>query len=97
MLNISIYTCIMFRIQTQGYPILYSCYRVSLYTGIVTVAAGFMGVACGTLLAQLVKKKHENGDALVCAVGLLMSTPFLFASMVVCQFNMPITWVCTSK
>ena len=70
---------------------------VSLYTGIVTVAAGFMGVACGTLLAQLVKKKHENGDALVCAVGLLMSTPFLFASMVVCQFNMPITWVRTSK
>ena len=76
---------------------LYSCYRVSLYTGIVTVAAGFMGVACGTLLAQLVKKKHENGDALVCAVGLLISTPFLFASMVVCQFNMPITWVRTSK
>lgn len=66
---------------------------VSLYMGIITTSAGFVGVALGTVVARHVKRVHLNGDALVCAVGILASSPFLYGALVLCEFNMIITWV----
>lgn len=61
--------------------------------GVITTIAGFVGVALGTNIARLVKLKHKNGDGLVCAVGILSCTPFLFGTVVLSEFSLIPAWV----
>lgn len=70
---------------------------VSLITGGITTAAGFIGVALGTATAAKVKQWHKNGDALVCAWGLLLCTPFLLGVVIIVEFYIIPAWVCPSN
>ncbi|XP_067932098.1 protein spinster homolog 3-like [Watersipora subatra] len=67
--------------------------QVALIMGIITTVAGFVGVALGTNVARKVKQRHPNGDPLVCAFGLLASTPFFLITLVVCEYNLILTWI----
>ena len=66
---------------------------MSLYFGILTCGAGFLGILSGGFLAQWVKKKHPSGDALVCAFGLMSSAVFLFFAIYSLQYGVIAVWV----
>lgn len=68
-------------------------FRVSLIFGIITCAAGIVGVASGSQAAQWLKRTNPRGDPLVCAFGLLTCCPFLFFALITSETNSAITWV----
>lgn len=51
------------------------------------MAAGLVGVPLGTVVAQVLKKRYPRADPLICAVGLLVSAPFLLAAMFLVPVN----------
>eukprot|EP00057_Strongylocentrotus_purpuratus_P001924 XP_003723489.1 PREDICTED: protein spinster homolog 1 isoform X1 [Strongylocentrotus purpuratus] len=65
---------------------------VPIIFGVVTVIAGFLGVGMGTTIAQLLRKKTDRADPLVCAAGMLLSAPFLFIALEVSDQQVGITW-----
>lgn len=58
------------------------------------MAAGLVGVPLGTVLAQVLKKRYPRADPLICAVGLLVSAPFLLGAMFVVPFNATGAYAC---
>ena len=70
-------------------------YRVSLYFGIITCVAGFLGVLLGSGSAGRLRKTCPRADPLVCAFGLITSAPFLFLVLYVAKYNTIATWVST--
>ncbi|KAM7374783.1 hypothetical protein PAMP_007422 [Pampus punctatissimus] len=65
----------------------------SLIFGGVTVASGILGVFFGTGLSRLLKNKVSYADPLICAVGMLGSTPCLFIVIFVASSSIPVTYV----
>ena len=68
---------------------------VSYLFGIITFVTGIIGVALGAELARVYRKYNKKSDALVCGIGLLASTPFLFFALYVADKNVIIAWVRT--
>ena len=66
--------------------------NVALIFGVITCAAGFLGVAFGSQSAKYFRRFNPRSDPLVCATGLLLCTPFLFFSLVMSQYNTIVTW-----
>lgn len=66
---------------------------VSYLFGIITFVTGIIGVALGAELARVYRKYNKKSDALVCGIGLLASTPFLFFALYVADKNVIIAWV----
>ncbi|XP_069508278.1 protein spinster homolog 1 isoform X2 [Ambystoma mexicanum] len=58
----------------------------SLIFGIITVVTGLLGVGAGVEISKWYRKRNPRSDPLVCAVGLLGSSPFLFLA-VACAGN----------
>ncbi|XP_041457140.1 protein spinster homolog 1-like isoform X1 [Lytechinus variegatus] len=65
---------------------------VSILFGVVTVVSGFLGVGIGTTIAQLLRRKTDKADPLVCAAGMLLSAPFLFVALQFSDRSVGITW-----
>lgn len=52
------------------------------------MAAGIIGVPLGSGLVQYLRPRHSSQcDALVCASGLFVSAPFVYASLVVAKYS----------
>ncbi|CAE1177147.1 SPNS [Acanthosepion pharaonis] len=66
---------------------------VSLRFGIITCMAGFVGVAIGSESARRYKKINPRADPLICAMGLLSCTPFIFFALLISQYHIIMTWV----
>lgn len=66
--------------------------QVSLWFGIITCLAGFLGVGLGTFAAGQLRKTNPRADPLVCAFGLISCAPFLFLALYVAQFHTVSTW-----
>ncbi|XP_046735483.1 protein spinster isoform X1 [Diprion similis] len=60
---------------------------VSYKFGIIAMIAGIIGVPLGSIIAQRLRVKWRNADPLICAVGLLISTPFLFFGIITASTN----------
>lgn len=45
--------------------------------------AGLIGVPAGSIAAQKLRVRYQHADPLICAVGLLVSAPLVFAAVVV--------------
>lgn len=69
------------------------CSLYSLIFGGVTVAAGILGVCLGTGLSRWFRDKVSYADPLICAVGMLGSTPCLFVVIFVASSSIPATYV----
>ncbi|KAM7398497.1 hypothetical protein PAMA_006416 [Pampus argenteus] len=65
----------------------------SLIFGGVTVASGILGVFLGTGLSRLLKDKLSYADPLICAVGMIGSTPCLFVVIFVASSSIPVTYL----
>ncbi|XP_033153071.1 protein spinster isoform X1 [Drosophila mauritiana] len=58
---------------------------ISYKFGLVAMLAGLIGVPMGSFLAQRLRGRYENCDPYICAVGLFISAPMVFAALVVPQ------------
>ncbi|KAL4223098.1 Protein spinster 3 [Mactra antiquata] len=61
--------------------------------GGITVAAGFIGVAIGAQSSKIYKRRNPRADPLICALGLLVCTPFLFFALVLSRYQTAVTWL----
>lgn len=61
--------------------------------GGVTVVTGILGVCIGTALSRWFRTRVEYADPVICAVGMLGSVPFLFATIFTASANIPATYV----
>ncbi|XP_058807944.1 protein spinster isoform X2 [Phymastichus coffea] len=52
--------------------------EVSYKFGVIAMAAGLIGVPFGSMLAQKLRVRWQQADPLICAVGLLVSSPLIF-------------------
>lgn len=65
---------------------------VSIKFGIITCVAGISGVLLGSGIAQYLRKFNERADPLVCAAGMLGSTPFVFFGCIVAHKYTDLSW-----
>ncbi|CAB1341357.1 unnamed protein product, partial [Coregonus sp. 'balchen'] len=65
----------------------------SLYFGIITVVSGILGVASGAEASRRLRLRTPRADPLVCALGLLLSAPFLYLAIVFAQASPIATYV----
>ncbi|XP_037545087.1 protein spinster homolog 1 [Nematolebias whitei] len=65
----------------------------SLIFGVITVVTGLLGVTSGVQLSRLLRKKNPRADPLVCAMGLLVSAPFLFLAVAFAETSTIATYV----
>ena len=64
------------------------------------MVAGICGTLSGSELSKALGKRTRKAEALVCSIGMLCGTPFLFLALVVAQYkNLYLAWVsmCTHK
>lgn len=66
---------------------------ISLLFGIITVLAGFCGVAIGSVSSTRFGKYTPRADPIICAIGLLGCTPFLFLSLTLSKDQPTMTWI----
>ncbi|XP_071449409.1 protein spinster [Hetaerina americana] len=55
---------------------------VSYLFGVIAMVAGLIGVPAGSLLATKLRPRYPKADPLICAFGLLASTPLLFVGAI---------------
>ncbi|XP_017771281.1 PREDICTED: protein spinster isoform X5 [Nicrophorus vespilloides] len=60
---------------------------LSFIFGVITIAAGVIGLALGCALSQSLGERWPTADPLICAGGLLVSTPLLVGAMLTCTSN----------
>ncbi|KAF5282489.1 hypothetical protein FQR65_LT14259 [Abscondita terminalis] len=55
---------------------------VSYKFGIVAMISGLLGVPAGSAIAQALRPKYRNIDPMICAVGLILSSPLLYVACI---------------
>lgn len=67
--------------------------QVSYKFGVVTFVAGVTGVWLGAEIARRWRRHNMRADALVCAIGLILSAPVFFVSLYIADKIMILCWV----
>lgn len=63
--------------------------------GIIAMSAGIIGVPLGSGLVQYLRPRYSSQcDAMVCASGLFVSAPFVYASLVVAKYSVHWCFIC---
>ncbi|XP_062993478.1 protein spinster homolog 1 [Elgaria multicarinata webbii] len=65
----------------------------SLVFGIITCVTGVLGVTAGVEISRRWQRTNPRADPLVCAIGLLVSAPFLYLALVCAQQSIAATYV----
>ncbi|XP_052893687.1 protein spinster isoform X2 [Anopheles moucheti] len=60
---------------------------VSFHFGIVAMLAGLIGVPLGTLLSNRLRAYYDHADPVICAAGLITSSPFVYFALVVVKYS----------
>lgn len=61
--------------------------------GAVTVVTGILGVCIGSAMSRFLRNRVEYADPVICAVGMLGSVPFLFATIFTASANITAAYV----
>ena len=72
---------------------LYSNFDASVGFGVITVIAGLVGTISGSELSKFLSRWTQQSDCIVCAIGLLVGTPFLYVALVIGVYNLYAAWV----
>lgn len=73
----------------------YIAYRIAFKFGIIAMLSGIIGVPLGSYLVQRWRPRYTvKCDALVCAGGLLISAPFVYASLVAAAQSIHLCFAC---
>uniref|UniRef100_A0AAR2L2Q8 Major facilitator superfamily (MFS) profile domain-containing protein n=1 Tax=Pygocentrus nattereri TaxID=42514 RepID=A0AAR2L2Q8_PYGNA len=62
--------------------------------GGITVGTGIVGVLIGTAISRKLRNRVANADPLICAVGMLSSSPCLFIAIILAASSIPGTYAC---
>lgn len=54
------------------------------------MTSGLLGVPFGSYLAQRLRPRYPDVDPIICACGLLLSSPFVYFALIVAKYS--ITW-----
>lgn len=81
----------LYATRTQGITDV-SLSDISLKVGGITCAAGIVGVWLGAEIARRYKVRNRKADAIVCAVALLGSAPFLYVCLVLAAVDVKVTY-----
>ncbi len=66
----------------------------ALIFGAITVVAGISGTLFGSELSKKLGQYTRKAEAIVCSLGMMLGTPFLFLALTVPQYdNLYIGWV----
>ncbi|XP_056313913.1 protein spinster homolog 3 isoform X1 [Danio aesculapii] len=69
------------------------CDSVDSYIfGAITVVTGVVGVFLGTCISKKLRDRVPNADPLICAVGMLSSSPCFFIAIVLASTSIPATY-----
>ncbi|XP_050965393.1 protein spinster homolog 3 [Labeo rohita] len=60
--------------------------------GAITVVTGIVGVFLGTWISKQLRDKVPNADPLICAVGMLSSSPCFFIAVILAATSIPVTY-----
>ncbi|KAJ9598500.1 hypothetical protein L9F63_010820, partial [Diploptera punctata] len=55
--------------------------------GIIAMVSGLIGVPLGSFMAQRLRARYPRIDPMICATGLLLSSPFLFIASLMASVN----------
>ncbi|CAL8123083.1 unnamed protein product [Orchesella dallaii] len=61
--------------------------NVSFIFGVVTMMSGLIGVPLGALAATKLRARSLKADPLICAFGLIVSTPLIFGGAILAKHN----------
>lgn len=61
--------------------------------GAITVVTGIVGVFLGTFIAKKLRVRMSNADPLICAVGMLSSSPCFFIAVILASTSIPATYI----
>lgn len=64
----------------------------SFIFGAITVVTGIVGVFLGTFISKMLRERVPNADPLICAVGMLSSSPCLFIAIIMASKSIPVTY-----
>nr|CAD7433256.1 unnamed protein product [Timema monikensis] len=65
---------------------------ISYKFGIIAMVSGLIGVPLGSFIAQTLRSRVSNVDPLVCAAGMLISTPLLYVAMLTARAQVEICY-----
>uniref|UniRef100_A0A182MBY2 Major facilitator superfamily (MFS) profile domain-containing protein n=1 Tax=Anopheles culicifacies TaxID=139723 RepID=A0A182MBY2_9DIPT len=60
---------------------------VSLHFGLVAMTAGLIGVPLGSFLSNRLREYYQYADPVICAAGLITSSPFIYVALVVAKYS----------
>lgn len=66
---------------------------VSYKFGAIAMASGLIGVPAGSALAQYLRVQWPRADPYICAAGLLISAPILFAASLLASVNITLCYI----
>ncbi|KRY51295.1 Protein spinster -like protein 1 [Trichinella britovi] len=66
--------------------------EINLVFGLITCLAGFFGVAVGSTASQIWRRTNPRADPLVCAIGLTLCVPFLYAALCTVEHSLALCW-----
>ncbi|KRZ06875.1 Protein spinster -like protein 1 [Trichinella zimbabwensis] len=66
--------------------------EINLVFGLITCLAGFFGVAVGSTASQIWRRTNPRADPLVCAIGLTLCVPFLYAALCTVEHSLTLCW-----
>ncbi|TRY99311.1 hypothetical protein DNTS_003999 [Danionella cerebrum] len=70
-----------------------SCDSIDSYIfGAITVVTGVVGVFLGTGISKKLRDRVPNADPLICAVGMLSSSPCFFIAIILASNSIPATY-----
>ncbi|KRY00526.1 Protein spinster -like protein 1 [Trichinella pseudospiralis] len=69
-----------------------SAKSINLVFGLITCLAGFFGVAVGSTASQIWRHTNPRADPLVCAIGLTLCVPFLYAALCTVEHSLTLCW-----
>lgn len=67
--------------------------KASLIFGAITCIAGIVGVLCGSVASQYLRKSNPRADPLICAFGVLACVPLLYAGCVIADRQIELSWI----
>lgn len=69
------------------------CSLLSYTFGAITVVTGILGVLIGSSASRKLKGRVPHVDPLICAVGMLSSSPCFFLAIVLAYVSIPTAYV----
>lgn len=66
---------------------------VSFKFGVIAMISGLIGVPLGSYLATRLRATNPKIDPLLCAIGLFVSTPFIFMALIFARNNTILVFV----